>query len=498
MKPPFAPLRVGAARIWPLKLLSSKHIRILDNLRELERNAGIFDAVEKARGLHTPHSFDEYDAGQFDKTRRKVRNIYFSVDDLEIRKSLISLHRKAAVKSAEHKVLTANLAWEGCKQIVLFALVLFIFFFIATLIVFWAGLLLGFYQTKKEVYDSIYNEIQSIVLMSFIISIFLAVDVDAVKDKLKRDREAMNFYKLCPEYFNADEEFTGIRDETFNRQSAYVNLTKNRSDHTATNTNNARKSEKVSPQWWFVLLSGVFFPSAFLYSLLKYLTDATWIDKHPYSFIYLLGSASALALVIFLAVFIYPLSWFIFRTTKSNVYINNLEKIPTLSRIKESKKLLSRRYPLVCDFAEFIRYYLFVFPLLSWIGLILGAGRILMLVINPISEMLTSKPEAIKLLMLPLYNNPNMSREAVWAYTYALKIKSDGNLPDKKYKKYILSELNDLLNYHSDLDRQAALMHLKGLNVIDDNIISSALHKIQRKEDKLNTSWQDTAPNPDI
>lgn len=68
-----------------------------------------------------------------------------------------------------------------------------------------------------------------------------------------------------------------------------------------------------------------------------------------------------------------------------------------------------------------------------------------------------------------------MSREAVWAYVYALRIRAGEKQP---HKDEVVSSLNNLREDHPSFDRQAALTQLEGLNIVSAEVISSALRHI--------------------
>jgi len=60
---------------------------------------------------------------------------------------------------------------------------------------------------------------------------------------------------------------------------------------------------------------------------------------------------------------------------------------------------------------------------LSWVGVVVGLVKFAIVFLRIIRDVVAQTPEAIKVLRYPLRNNPDLSREAVWAYVYALGIK---------------------------------------------------------------------------
>ena len=235
----------------------------------------------------------------------------------------------------------------------------------------------------------------------------------------------------------------------------------------------------------FVVNIIIFFAVAWYFLKRLHLADITlmdiitvWPDKHPWLFIYLLGSASALVLealwVIFAVIFLWPLNLLVAWTTKANVVARNLKKI-----MPPDKQSSWHDRLVIFGFTIFS---LLFGVALSWAGVLFQAGGILMHFwrqLSSIRDALTPKPEAIKSLMFPLRNNPDLSREAVWAYVIALDVKSGNGQPDEHD---MLNSLNEIHEYCRCLDRQVALNFLNGLRVVDGNVIASALRHLKKKE----------------
>jgi hypothetical protein len=180
-------------------------------------------------------------------------------------------------------------------------------------------------------------------------------------------------------------------------------------------------------------------------------------------FIYLLGSALVLILYIFNATLFWILRWI----TKANVLAKNLKKLTP----PDEETLGVRALVLIVTLA--------FEAALSWIGVVVAIWTTTMTLLKVIRESLVSTPEAIKLLRFPLRNNPEMSREAVWAHVHALRIRN-GEIQADEYA--LLSSLNSLHEDHPSFHKEAALNHLKGLKVVRGEVISSALHRISLGE----------------
>jgi ABC-type multidrug transport system fused ATPase/permease subunit len=187
------------------------------------------------------------------------------------------------------------------------------------------------------------------------------------------------------------------------------------------------------------------------------------IDQHPYLFIYLLGCV----LVVILSIFKMILFWIISWITKDNILGKNLKKVLP----PDEKTFLQKAI-----------WFIAVFTLeaaLSWINVIVVFWLIMTTVLKYLREALSSTPEAIKLLRFPLKNNPHMSREAVWAYLYALQMKVGERTPTESD---ILFSLNELSEHYPSLDRKAALNQLSSLNVMSTDVISSVLDGLSFSE----------------
>lgn len=97
------------------------------------------------------------------------------------------------------------------------------------------------------------------------------------------------------------------------------------------------------------------------------------------------------------------------------------------------------------------------------------------MLLNVVRESLTTKPESVKALRFPLRNNPNMSREAVWAYLSALSVKAGEKQPNEIDLLYFLDEVAD---YYPAFNKQVALNQLKDLDFTNKNIIISVLSEL--------------------
>lgn len=179
-----------------------------------------------------------------------------------------------------------------------------------------------------------------------------------------------------------------------------------------------------------------------------------WIDEHPYLSIYLLGCLVALLLQI-LTYFIYwTLSWI----TRENILRKNLKKVQ-----EPDKRTLGTKVIVVVVWDA-------VGVASSWIGVAFQLWQILATLLGVVREIVSSTPEAIKLLRFALKNNPDMSREAVWAYLMAISIKAGRSITSEHE---LHASLKDVFDYYPSFDRRAAIRQLESLNAVSSDLITS-------------------------
>lgn len=188
------------------------------------------------------------------------------------------------------------------------------------------------------------------------------------------------------------------------------------------------------------------------------------MDDHPYLLGYLIGCAVAFFLGIFVVLEGYIVAWIF----KGNVLRSNLNKIqdPSTQGFKADATLL------VVGLLSGI--------VMSWLGVLQYLWRVFSIPLNAIRETLSSVPEQVKSLRYPLLNNPNLSRESVWAYAYALGVRT-GARADAAQMRY---ELEEVGSYYPSFESEAALETLRSLGVISEQTISEAMALVRvSKED---------------
>ncbi|MES2106964.1 MAG: hypothetical protein V4634_23310 [Pseudomonadota bacterium] len=183
-------------------------------------------------------------------------------------------------------------------------------------------------------------------------------------------------------------------------------------------------------------------------------------DSHPFIFGYLIGCFFVAILILFKTILFWLLDWL----TKANVLKKNIEKISP----PDGKTFLAK-------FGMFVGIALFE-VLLSWINVAVISWQIAIGILRVSRDALQPAPEAVKSLRFPLRNNPNMSRESVWAYLQALGVKAGGNPTIEE----LANSLNEIAEIYPTFNRTIALKKLESLYVMNPESISAALLAIGR------------------
>jgi hypothetical protein len=191
-----------------------------------------------------------------------------------------------------------------------------------------------------------------------------------------------------------------------------------------------------------------------------------WIVEHQYFPLYIVGCVLSVILTLLRLVVFGLVGWM----TKANTLNKNLKKVlpPDNHNFVEKAAMLLGMFVLNVA--------------LSWITVVVLIWQILVGLLRTLRELLSSTPEAVKLLRFPLRNNPNMSRESVWAYLQALNMKVGEKQPSESALR---SSLDELLEYYPSFDRATALHELKALNVVSADAVSTALDKLSTSEEEF-------------
>jgi hypothetical protein len=179
-----------------------------------------------------------------------------------------------------------------------------------------------------------------------------------------------------------------------------------------------------------------------------------WISEHPYLALYLSGSILVVLLSLLKVILFHAVDWFI----KGNILRKNLKKISP----PDKKSILEKIGVFISTIV--------VEALLSWINVVVIIWQILVFLLHAVRNVVSSVPEEIKQLRFPLTNNPNMSREFVWAYGIALLVKTGSNTLTKGN---IIHSIKETLGYYKTFDYTTALDKLCELRVVDSAIINS-------------------------
>lgn len=137
--------------------------------------------------------------------------------------------------------------------------------------------------------------------------------------------------------------------------------------------------------------------------------------------------------------------------TKTNVILKNIKKIEP----PDSTSFLFK-------VGTFISLLL-LGAMLSWINILFLLGQMVIGLLTVFRDLFSPLPEEIKLLRFPLRNNPNLSREAVWAYVWALRIKNG----EEWNSELIHYSLDNLVTHYPSVNSTKALKMLEDLKVVN-------------------------------
>ena len=197
-----------------------------DELRALEERAGIAKKVEDAQlGPLIPNleaTPDEYFRETEDYARRKVRKLYFGVEDLDLRKALIAKRRECermhadhlnnelrraqqALAKAQRRVYSLPWAWAGCLAVIWVAAGAALFQLYGAI----AGALVGFFSGQGVIARARSQRTE---------------EVRAAQAEVDEELQGVHAASISPVWFNAGEERTGECDESFNHESVIANF----------------------------------------------------------------------------------------------------------------------------------------------------------------------------------------------------------------------------------------------------------------------------------
>lgn len=197
----------------------------------LESEANISEAMKKARdgqfiplgALGEKVSPDEYFADEYDHFRNSVRDVYFSVQNLELRRKLIAEQRKidnlilssfdADVENAQQLRSVARIKIHNQPWLKKSAAIVFILISIGYFADDAQGAIIGF------VIGIVLGQILIIDGKNEALS-----EVNSATQTLTTAQNERKQQSLFPECFSASEETTGERDSLLDRISAYGNL----------------------------------------------------------------------------------------------------------------------------------------------------------------------------------------------------------------------------------------------------------------------------------
>lgn len=195
------------------------------------------------------------------------------------------------------------------------------------------------------------------------------------------------------------------------------------------------------------------------------------LDEHPILSVYLTGCLFAFFLFFVVIVETYLVTWFF----KGNILRRNLNKVQDPAG--QGFKVEAVKFAIGLTIAT----------ISSWLAVLQFTFQIVWIPIKVLREALASVPEEIKSIRFPLLNNPDLSREAVWAYLYALNTK--GGVTPNAWE--INNDLYGVGAYYPSFNKQSALEILGSLKVVDQEILSNAASIIEEKK----REWEEVSAN---
>ncbi len=162
--------------------------------------------------------------------------------------------------------------------------------------------------------------------------------------------------------------------------------------------------------------------------------------------IYVIGAVFSLCLHIFNLSFFWALAWL----TNEIILWHNLKKLEAQDDRSCFNKVTENTWPVLID------------TLASWLTVPILAWRIGVRLLTVLNMRFAVVPEEIKRLRFPLWNNPDLSPEAVWAYTNALSV-LNGDAVDWGE---LVRRLELLKRAVPNLDQQKAIELFEDLKVI--------------------------------
>ena len=171
-----------------------------------------------------------------------------------------------------------------------------------------------------------------------------------------------------------------------------------------------------------------------------------FIGAHPYLQIYLIGVCASFALSLSAAILFKVIYW----VTGEHVLQKNLKKIRPPDENSFLEKILGGLLLRVLE------------SLLSWVDVPIILWLTMQGLLKLLREWFSSVPEEIKLLRFPLWHNPDMSVEAVWAYVNAVAIRA-GETPNWDV---MMGRLDNMAEINPRINRQNAIEILENLKVM--------------------------------
>lgn len=153
--------------------------------------------------------------------------------------------------------------------------------------------------------------------------------------------------------------------------------------------------------------------------------------------------------------------------TKESVLNKNLLKL----QANESISFIQKHMPTVALLLMDVALSWIVVPILIW--------KIIALPLELLRKALTSTPNDIKALRYPLWNNPELTSEAVWAHITAHDAKTRGELINEYALHILVTAQHEIDPFFDQIKALEILDSLNICNICNKGVISNVIDQLK-------------------
>lgn len=171
---------------------------------------------------------------------------------------------------------------------------------------------------------------------------------------------------------------------------------------------------------------------------------------------YLVGCFAVIVLTLLKVCLFWSVGWL----TGENTMVKNIKKLQPPDKTSTSLKLL--KYAGIVLFEA----------LFSWISVLGILFQIFVMPLKVLRSFMAIKPDKVKALRFPLWHNPDLSRESIWAHFVALQVEAEG---ERKSARTLIESLEEIKDYHPRFMPREAVNDLKELGVCSEAVITEVV-----------------------